>query len=524
MLYRMPQASTARADPVSGGTVGAVVDRPATPTRPVRKTARSRLCKHNAPGNAWKLVRAPTRLAPPETEITEDRKIAARDLTKGSIPRHLVTLSVPVALAMGLQSVYAIIDLAFVSRLGETAVAGLAISLQAFFIVLAISQMVATTALAEISQAYGADDVGRARGSFAAFSIAAVAVGAFAAVVAYVSAPVYVGLFARDEAVMAAGLGYFRVTALTFLLQVLLIVFGGGLRASGDFMTPMKLMTVSVLTNLALDPLLIFGLGPFPELGLNGAAWATVISQALAVSIYAVRLIRPRTDRGIYWTRPRWSSTFFGRLLTRGVPAAVQYFLISAVLGIVLAGVRPYGATWTATAGAGFRVLQQTFLPVIALASAASAISGQNLGAGNPMRVKRAALTALGWTLVYATVVSAMLFLGAPIVGRLFSKGAAELDVAAAYFHWSAPMLVAFAMTYVPTFVLQAAGRTVRPLAAALVRVSILAVLIMWAIPTYELPPVYVFGATTATALLEGVLGVLFLSLFVRKIQSPAAT
>lgn len=448
--------------------------------------------------------------------------IATHDLTTGSVPRHLLRLGTPVVLAMMLQSAYALVDLAFVRQLGEKAVAGLAISFQAFFLILAIGQVVATAALAEISQHYGAKKIDSARVAFSTFCAIAVGLGLVAVVAAYLSAEAYVSTFTDDPQVLELGTGYFEINSLTFLLQLLLIVFGNGLRASGDFSTPMKLMALSVLTNAVLDPLLIFGIGPFPELGLDGAAWATVLAQSQTLVVYLIRLSRPRAANDLYWTRPVLTREVWWRLVFRGLPAGAQFFLISVILGLVLGAVKSEGAAWTAAAGGGFRVLQQLFLPLVALASAAAAISGQNLGARNYDRVWKVAKTALAWGLIYAAVIVAIVYWQSHTLGHVFAKGEEELRVATIWFQWSAPQLFGFAATYVPTFVLQAAGRAVLPLCSALARAAALSGVLYLLIPNVDWPTEAIFGAATVTQLLEGLVDVVLLFVFLSSLGKTA--
>ncbi|MCB9733589.1 MAG: MATE family efflux transporter [Deltaproteobacteria bacterium] len=425
---------------------------------------------------------------------------------------------------MLLQSLYALVDLAWVRSLGQEAVAGLSISLQAFFIILAVSQVVATTALAELSRAYGEGRVDDARGYASTFALVGAGVGVVAAIAAYVAAPGYVDAFAPSADVYDLGLGYFRVTTITFFSQVLLVVLGNSLRASGDFLTPMIFMIVSVTLNAVLDPLLIFGVGPFPELGLDGAAWATAFAQLVALGAYVLRLSRPSDrPRVLFFTRPRRPEAFFRRLVTRGLPAGVQFFLISAVLGIVLAAVKPYGAAWTATAGGGFRVLQQAFLPLVAIGSAAAALTGQNLGARAPDRVRTTIHIALLAAVAYGVLAGLFFFAAGRGASFFFAEDDAGYDLGALYFRWSAPMLVAFALTYVPTFALQAAGRAVLPLMAALVRVALLFVAIVVVIPAVDADPVWIFGATTVTAFVEAALDFALVERFLALIRREAA-
>lgn len=444
----------------------------------------------------------------------------ARDLTTGSIPRHIVTLALPVVAAMGLQSLYALVDLSYIRQLGEASVAGLSVSFQAFFLVLAMAKVVGTTLLSRVSHLYGQQEIDAARRVFTRYCGVAVLVGAVAAVGAFLGADAYVSTFTEDPAARAEGLAYFRVSAITFLFQLLLVVFGDGLRASGDFVTPVKLMVASVTTNLVLDPILIFGFGPIPAMGISGAALATVLSQTVPLALYIRAFLHGSGDRELRWVSPGSDPTMMRELLVRGLPAGLQFFLISGVLGLVLWKLKPHGAAWTAAAGGGFRIIQQGFLPVVALSVATSAIVGQNLGAGKSSRVRRAAFGALAVACGYGTLLSIVLFVFGETAGLLFIKNPEWLPVAVTYFDWSAWLGIAVGMSLVPSFVLQAAGKAVRPAGAAVFRVVLLAVLIL-GIP--EEQPAWVFGVTTATALLEGVIDTVLLVVFLSRLPPDRA-
>jgi putative MATE family efflux protein len=402
---------------------------------------------------------------------------------------------------MSLQSVYALVDLGYVRQLGEASVAGLSVSFQAFFLVLAMAKVVGTTLLARVSRLYGEQDIDEARRVFTRYSAVAACVGLVAAVVAFLSADLYVSTFTDDPAARAEGLKYFRIGAVTFFLQLLLVVFGDSLRASGDFVTPVKLMLLGVGINIALDPLLIFGLGPVPAMGIEGAALATVLSQILPTSLYALRFLRGRGERDLRWVAPGNDPRLLRELATKGLPAGLQFFLISGVLGIVLWKVGPHGAAWTAAAGGGFRVIQQVFLPVVAISSAVSAIVGQNLGAGHTSRVRKAALGSLGVAVTYGAITSVLLFVFGDKAGLLFIKDPAWMPVAVTYFQWSSWLGLTVALTILPTFALQAAGQAIQPAMASVGRVALLTAIVLL-LPDDQ--PGLVFAATTGTAFLEG--------------------
>jgi putative MATE family efflux protein len=435
-----------------------------------------------------------------------------------------MALAGPFLISLAFQSLYAIIDLVFVRAISDEAVAGLAISFQAFFLMLAISQVVAATALATVSQDYGAGRFERAKGAFTSYTIVALAIGGVAAFVAYCTADFYVSVFTEDPVVHALGVEYFEINSLTFLSQVMFIVFSNSLRATGDFKTPMKLAALSVTINLILDPLLIFGIGPFPEWGLAGAAWATIISQVLAQLLYIRHFAQHSQDpRRLRWTKPLFSRELFYHLLTRGIPAGIQFFLISAVLGIVLSAMKPYGVTWTSTAGGGFRVFQQGLLPLVALAAGAGAMAGQNLGAGHIDRIKLTARTALRWACIYSLLGWAFLHLTGDILGNLFMQDEKDLPIAGLYFAWTAPGLVAFAFILISMYILQACGQSVYPLLAALAKLIVLVIMVYVLIPAFEYGPEWVFAASMVSNFIEGIGGLLFMMLVLRRLSKLSA-
>ena len=440
---------------------------------------------------------------------------------------------------MLLQSTYALIDLYWIRGLGTASIAALSISLQAFFIILALAQVVAVTALAQISQTYGSGEIQKAHRLFSSFLSVATVLGIAAAVSAYFFAEPYVQFFAPRPQdfvegstaytdateVIRQGLIYFEINAITFCTQLMLIVLGMGFRGSGDFITPVKLMVSAVLINLVLDPLLIFGWYGFPELGIAGAAWATVIAQAIVLVGYVLVLIRrPKTSRSLRMGTPILNFRFFYILVTKGAPVGIQFMLLPIFLGIVLYAMKPFGAEWTATAGAGFRVLQQTLLPMVALGQSAAALAGQNFGANQLNRIEQTGQVSTRWMLLYGLMCTLCLFFAGRYVGHVFADSEAGLDLAQIYYWWSAPTVLAFALCFVPSSVLQALGKPELPLIAALARILMLALLVLWVIPLLGLGPQWVFGSASFTTFIEGGIGTWLMWRHLRHLQQTRPT
>ena len=162
---------------------------------------------------------------------------------------------------------------------------------------------------------------------------------------------------------------------------------------------------------------------------------------------------------------------------------------------------------WTATAGAGFRVLQQTLLPMVALGHATAAVAGQSYGAGLVPRVQRASWIATRWMFCYGLLVTSLLFFTGRGLGHIFAQTEESLDLAQIYYWWSAPTVLAFSLSFVPSSVLQALSRPSLPLIAALARIGALTILVLWIIPSLGLGPEWIFGASSGTTFIEGGLG-----------------
>ncbi len=447
--------------------------------------------------------------------------MAARDVTRGDIAPLLRSLWWPVLVAMLMQTAYALVNLAFVRSLGDAAIGAIGIGHQAFFIILALGQMVGATARADVSQAFGRGDVLGARRRFTFYALVAAGVGLVAALGAFLGAEAYVGALTGDPATYRAGLDYFRASAPTFLFQLVVIVFAGSMRATGDFIVPMIIMVASVVLNAILDAVFIFGLGPIAPMGVAGAAWATVIAQGLSTVAYVVRLTRARRHpRALAWAAPTGTRTAALRIVTRGLPAGLQFFAISAVTAMVLAGVKDLGVVWTGAASGGFRLAQQASLPIITLAMAVAAFAGQNVGARLGERVRRGAVIALRWGLLYGVVAGGLLALLATQIAPLGADSDDQVALVADYLRIAAPGFIATALVFVPAFVLQAAGHMVAPMFAALVRVAVIAVIIYGVRPLLGLGPAWIFASATVASFIEAAVALYFLRRFLRGLPS----
>jgi putative MATE family efflux protein len=304
-----------------------------------------------------------------------------RDLTEGSIARHLLGMAVFIAMGLGFQAAYSLIDLYFVARLGPDAVAGVGAALNFSMLVMGGSQLIGVGAVALIAQAAGRRDGADANLVFNQAVGAALAASLATLVLGYLLGGAALGGIAADA--RSADLGR---TYLDWFLPALACMFpsmalGSALRATGVVRPVMVLQSASVLLNAVLAPVLIAGWGSGFPLGVAGAGLASTIATSLGLAGTVVLLPRAqrlvRLDRGVL--RPKFG--VWRRLVVIGLPAAGEMFMMFVILGVVYRVIRVFGPDAQAGFAIGGRIMQAIFLPAMAVAFAAAPVAGQNFGA-----------------------------------------------------------------------------------------------------------------------------------------------
>jgi putative MATE family efflux protein len=328
---------------------------------------------------------------------------ARTDLTTGSIPKLLVKLSGPIAFSMLMFTLYLMVDLYFVGRLGPDAVVAVSISGNAFFVILGLSFILGIGGMALIAQAFGRRDYEEAAKVYKQSLMLTVFVGIAATVVGLSIARPYIDFFGGEGESLEWGVEYFQIFSISFFFVLQLHVIGSCYRGMGDTRTPMIIMVQSTLLNIILDPLLIFGLFGFPRLGVRGAAIASLSSQIISMGIYLYLIFKKGQHLKIKgpW---RIDSNIIKRSLSIGLPSGLTYFLLALNMLITYRVVSVFGTAALASIGIGFRIIQSIYMPVVAVTSAMAAIVGQNYGAGNYVRINKTLWA--GWTISCGVMVS----------------------------------------------------------------------------------------------------------------------
>jgi putative MATE family efflux protein len=399
-----------------------------------------------------------------------------QDLTNGSLTGHLLKTTGFMLVSMVFQTLYVLIDLYWVARLGTDAVAAVGLSGNLMFIVLAATQMLGVGATTLVSHAAGARDQARANLVFNQSQVLSLVVGGLFFAGAMATRGVYAELLSADAATLRLAAEYLLWFIPALALQFGLIAMGSALRGTGNFRPGMVVQTATVILNIVLAPVLIFGWGTGIALGVAGAALSTLIAIAIGV-LWMVVYFLP-ADAYLRFSFRDWTPRLdlWRDMLKIGLPAGAEFALMAVYLMLVYAVSRPFGAAAQAGFGIGMRIIQACFLPVVALGFAVAPVAGQNFGARKADRVRETFRT--GATLAGAAmfVLTISVWLAAEPMLGVFSSDPRVIAVGEEYLHIIAFNFVASGILFVSSSMFQAMGNTIPSLITSAARIVIVAV------------------------------------------------
>lgn len=404
-----------------------------------------------------------------------------KDLTKGPVGRHVVELATFIALTMIFQTLYFLADLYFVGRLGKEAVAGVGLAGNLMFIVLALTQSMNVGATSLMSQSLGRKDRAQAQLVFNQAMTLSNVTGLAFGVVFFVVRGAYARRLAADAATADLGIQYLTWFVPALVLQFPLVIMGAALRAMGDMKLPTLIQIATVLLNIVLAPVLIFGWGTGRPLGVAGAAIASLIAIAcacVAFVLYFRRAASPiRFDLAQWTPQPRlWAA-----MLRIGLPAGGEFALMSVYMVLVYAIIRPFGAAAQAGFGIGIRVVQALFLATVAIAFAAAPVAGQNYGAGLGPRVRQTFYSAATMSGLIMFALTLLCQIAPAGMIRFFNADPGVVAFGSEYLRITCWNFLASGIIFVSSSVFQGMGNTLPPLAASALR------LILFALPAYAI-------------------------------------
>jgi putative MATE family efflux protein len=399
-----------------------------------------------------------------------------QDLTTGSLTGHLLKTTSFMLVSMVFQTLYVLVDLYWVGRLGTDAVAAVGLSGNLMFIVLAATQMLGVGTTTLVSHATGARDHARTNLVFNQSVVLSIVVGATFLILTMATRGMYARVLSADEETRRLAADYLLWFIPSLALQFGLVSMGAALRGTGNFRPGMIVQTATVILNIVLAPIFIFGWGTGIALGVAGAALSTFV--AIAIGVVWMTFYFLPADAYMRFSFRSWKPhlEIWSRMLKIGLPSGAEFALMGVYLMLVYAVSRPFGASAQAGFGIGTRILQACFLPVVALGFAVGPVAGQNFGARQAARVRQTFTTAAGLAAAGMLVLATMTWLAAGPMIRIFSSDQEVIAVGEEYLHIVAWNFVASGIIFVSSSMFQAMGNTIPSLITSATRIIIVAV------------------------------------------------
>jgi putative MATE family efflux protein len=424
-----------------------------------------------------------------------------QDLTTGSLPRHLLKTTGFMLVSMVFQTLYVLIDLYWVGRLGTDAVAAVGVSGNLMFVVLAATQMLGVGTTTLVSHAVGRKDHARATLVFNQSQVLSMLIGVVFFAAAMLTRTAYATQLSADAPTAALAGDYLLWFIPAMALQFGFIAMGAALRGTGNFKPGMVVQTATVVLNIILAPLLVFGWGTGLALGVGGAALATLI--AIAVGVVWLTLYFLPAEAYLKFAFRDWRPrlALWGQLLKIGLPAGAEFALMAVYLVVVYAVSRPFGAGAQAGFGIGMRMLQACFLPAVALGFAVAPVAGQNFGARLADRVRATFYVAAGMAAASMFGLAMVMQLAAaPIIG-LFSPDPQVIAVGVEYLGIVSWTFAFSGVIFVTSSMFQAMGNTWPSLITSAVRIVAVTVpvLLLAQTPGFQLRWVWLISAAAVT-------------------------
>lgn len=344
-----------------------------------------------------------------------------RDFTEGSIAMAITLLAIPMVLEMVMESLFAVVDVFFVAKLGSDAVAAVGLTESILTLVFAVAMGLSMATTAMVARRSGEKDAEAA--SVATFQsivlgvIVAIAVGA--AGIAF--APQILRLMGATPGIVATGTGFTQSVLGGSITVMLLFLINAAFRGAGDAAIAMRTLWIANGINMVLNPLLIFGIGPFPELGVTGSGIGTTIGRGCGVAYQVYMLTRGGGRLTLRREHLRIAPDVMRKLVRLSIGGTLQYLIgVASWIGLVRINAQ-FGAAAIAGYTLAIRVIIFALLPSWGLSNAGATLVGQNLGAGKPDRAEKSVWLAGVFNMVFLGLVGLLFIAFAEPIIRIFT-------------------------------------------------------------------------------------------------------
>jgi putative MATE family efflux protein len=408
-----------------------------------------------------------------------------KQYTSGSIRKAIVLLSIPMILEMVMESLFAIVDVFFVSKIGVDAVTTVGLTESVITVVYSLAWGISMAATAMVSRRIGEKNPDAAANAATQAILLTLMIGLVLGITGYLFAGEILLLMGASPEVMENGLAYTQISFASSPIILMLFLLNGIFRGAGDAAIAMYALWIANAINIILDPMLIFGLGPFPEMGVQGAAVATLIGRSVGIAFQLFILFKGKSIVPVALRHLRIQWDIISRLAKISVTGAGQFIISSASWIFLMRIIALSGTEAVAGYTIAIRIIVFTILPSWGLANAAATLVGQNLGAGQPDRAEASVWKAAWYNTAFLFSVSVIFFIFAPGLIRIFNDNPAVVEAGVLSLRIICTGYIFFAFGMVITQAFNGAGDTRTP--------TLLNLLCFWAI---EIPVGYVLAVS----------------------------
>jgi putative MATE family efflux protein len=395
--------------------------------------------------------------------IRESLRGTHQDFTTGNLNRAIVLLAIPMVLEMVLESLFAVVDVFFVGRLGADAVATVGLTESLLSLVFAIGLGLSMSTTAMVARRIGEKDHSGAADAGVQAVILGLAVSLVIGLPCLIWAPELLRLMGASPQIITVGSGYARIALGGSGAIMMLFLNNAIFRGAGDAAIAMRLLWVSNIINLILDPCLIFGLGPFPKLGVTGAALATFTGRSIGVAYQFYRLLRGTERLRILRSQIRVHMSVLLRLVRVSLTGIAQFAIAhTSWIGLIRI-VSTFGSAALAGYTIAIRIVIFVILPSWGLSNAAATLVGQNLGAKQPDRAEASVWRTGIYNMIFLGSIGIVFLLFAEPIVRLFTSDPMVIPQAAACLRIVSYGNIGYAYVMVMLQAFNGAGDTVTP-------------------------------------------------------------
>jgi putative MATE family efflux protein len=363
------------------------------------------------------------------TSVWRDIRDAIRgsehDYTQGPIGRAIFLLAIPMVIEMSMESVFAVVDIFFVGKLGPAAVATVGLTESLMVVIYTVAMGLSIGVTATVARRIGEKDSDGAARAAVQSLLLGLTLSVLLGIVGAIFAPQLLTLMGADADVLAVGTGYARVSLGANSAVFLLFLINAAFRGAGDAAVAMRVLVLGNAINIVLDPLLIFGIGPFPELGVTGAAWATAIGRAIGFGWALWHLGKGEGNLHVHKHHVGLEPETMVSIAKLSGWGTFQVALSSmSWIGLVRI-MALFGANAMAGYTIAIRILLFALMPAFGVGAAAATMVGQALGAENPDRAEQSVWTAARLNMIVLGLTGILFLIFAPAIVGWFTQDAA---------------------------------------------------------------------------------------------------